>query len=86
MTMRSIAVTGLVLWGVAVVAAAVAGKPAPAVAPSTNALSTTLPATGLTRVEISAGQGQVDVGVTPSDQIEIAIALESGATGVRLIG
>lgn len=86
MTMRSIAVGGLVLWGAAVVAAAVAGKPAPAPAPSTNALSTTVSAAGLSRVEISAGQGQVDVGVTPGDQIEIAVALQSGGTGLRLIG
>ncbi|HKW01502.1 MAG TPA: hypothetical protein VJN96_16875 [Vicinamibacterales bacterium] len=86
MNKRSIVVTGLVLWGAAVVAAAVAGKPAPAVAPSTNALSATIPADGLSRVEISAGQGQVEVGVTPADQIEIAVAVESGATGVRLMG
>jgi len=86
MTKRSIAVVGLVLWGAAIVAAAVAGKPAPAPAPSTNALSTSVPAAGLLRVEISAGQGQVDIGVTPGDQIEIAVALESRGTGVRLLG
>jgi hypothetical protein len=86
MTKRSIAVVGLVLWGAAIVAAAVAGKPAPPPAPSTNALSTSVPAAGLLRVEISAGQGQVDIGVTPGDQIEIAVALESRGTGVRLLG
>ena len=86
MTMRSMAVVGLVLWGAAVVAAAVAGRPAPAPAPSTNALSATVSAAGLRRIEISAGQGQVEVGVTPGDQIEIAVALESGGAGVRLLG
>ena len=86
MTMRSIAVIGLALWGAAVVAAAVAGRPAPTPAPSTNALSTTVSAAGLWRVDISAGQGQVEVGVTPGDQIEIAVALESGGTGARLPG
>ena len=86
MTIRSLAITGLVLWGAAVVAAAVAGRPGPIAAPSTNALTTTLPAAGLSRIEISAGQGHVELGVTPADQIEIAVALESGNVGTRLIG
>jgi len=86
MSIRVLALVGLVIWGAAVVASAVAGRPGPVPPPSTNALTTTVPAAGLSRIEISAGQGQVEIGVTPADQIEINVALESGGDGTRLIG
>lgn len=86
MSIRVLAVVGLVLWGAAVVASAVAGRPGSIAPLSTNTLSTTVPAAGLSRIEISASQGQVELGVTSADQIEIAVALESGGDGTRLIG
>jgi len=86
MSLRSLALVGLVLWGAAVVGAAVAGRPVAVVPRGTNALTASVPAAGLSRIEISAGLGQIDLGVAPGDQIEIAVALESGGVAGRLIG
>ena len=86
MTTRAVVITGLLLWGAAVVGAAVAGRSGPAPEPKTNALQATVPAAALSRIEISGGEGQIDLGVTPDDQIEIAIALESGGAGTRVMG
>ncbi len=86
MSIRPVVVGGLLLWGAAVVAAAVAGGGrATSSPPARNALATTIPAAGVSSLELVAGEGQVDVGVTSADQIEIAVALESRLNGATLI-
>jgi hypothetical protein len=86
MSLRPVVIGGLTLWGAAVVIAAVAGRGANAPAPSNRGLSATIPAAGVTRLEIVAGNGQVVVSVVPDDEIRVAVDVSNGMSGIRLLG
>lgn len=77
MSKRSLVTVGLVVWGVALVAAVVSGRATVMPAPSTNALQALVPAAGVTRLEIVAGDGNVTIAAAPSDQIELVVDLSS---------
>jgi hypothetical protein len=77
MSKRSLVITGLVVWSVALVAAVVSGRGAIMPAPSTNSLQAVVPASGISRLEIVGGDGNVTIAASASDQIELAVDLAS---------
>jgi hypothetical protein len=77
MSKRLLVITGLVVWGVALVAAVVSGRGVVMPAPSTNAFQAVAPAASVTRLEIVGGDANVTIAASASDQIELAVDLAS---------
>ncbi len=85
MRLRRVVPVAIVLWAGAVIVAAVAGRPASPMPPRVSALTSSVPAQQVRRLEITAGRGLVTIGAAPGDTVDFAVEVSSGAAGPALV-